>query len=127
MANFSDTMVYALIVTLFGMGIVFIVLILLQYILKSMELIFHKEKKNVREAAKASEAKASEAKPVEAAVPQVPAEEASDDQLAAVITAAVICCLGGNSNIVVRSIRRVEDLTPSWGKAGRTEQMANRF
>jgi len=116
-------MVYTLIVTLFGMGIVFIVLILLQYILKSMEIIFHKNKKVAPEAVKVPEAKAVE----DVAAQVLPEEEASDDQLAAVITAAVISCLGGNSNIVVRNIRRVEDLTPSWGKAGRTEQMANRF
>lgn len=123
MTNFSDTMVYTLIVTLFGMGIVFIVLILLQYILKSMEIIFHRDKKAVPEAVKISEAKAVEAVATQALLE----EEASDDQLVAVITAAVISCLGGNSNIVVRNIRRVEDLTPSWGKVGRTEQMANRF
>lgn len=122
MANFSDTLIYGLIVTLFGIGIVFVVLILLQYILKSMEIIFHREKKSVKEAVKVPEAK-----PVEAAVTQVAEEEASDDQLVAVITAAVISCLGGSSNIVVRNIRRVEDPTPSWGKAARTEQMANRL
>ena len=55
------------------------------------------------------------------------AEAADDDQLVAVITAAVISCLGGKSNIVVRNIRRVDDLTPAWGKVSRTEQMANRF
>ncbi|HQA65593.1 MAG TPA: OadG family protein [Bacillota bacterium] len=119
MTNFSDTFTYALIVTLFGMGIVFLVLILLQYMLKAMEIIFHREKK-------AAPAAAPAAAPV--AAPQVnEAEEASDDQLAAVITAAVISCLGGNSNIAVRNIRRVEDLTPAWGKASRTEQMAVRF
>lgn len=123
MTNFSDTFIYSLIVTLFGMGIVFLVLILLQYMLKAMEIIFHKEKK-----AAPAAAQASEAKPAEAAIPEVnTAEEAFDDQLAAVITAAVISCLGGNSNIIVRNIRRVEDLTPAWGKASRTEQMAARF
>ncbi|HNR04646.1 MAG TPA: OadG family protein [Bacillota bacterium] len=123
MTNFSDTFTYALIVTLFGMGIVFLVLILLQYMLKAMEIIFHREKKAVQEPAQVSAVK-----PAEPDEPQVnEAEEASDDQLAAVITAAVISCLGGNSNIAVRNIRRVEDLTPAWGKASRTEQMAVRF
>ena len=123
MTNFSDTFIYSLIVTLFGMGIVFLVLILLQYMLKAMEIIFHKEKKAVPETAQVSVVK-----PAETYEPQVNvAEEASDDQLVAVITAAVISCLGGNSNIVVRNIRRVEDLTPAWGKASRTEQMAARF
>lgn len=123
MTNFSENMTYTMIVTLFGMGIVFIVLILLQYILKAMELVFHREKKVV-----SGVTLVPEIKPVETAVSQVnTAEVADDDQLMAVITAAVISCLGGNSNIVVRNIRRVDDLTPAWGKASRTEQMANRF
>lgn len=123
MTNFGDTIVYAMIVTLFGMGIVFLVLILLQNILKTMEIIFHKEKKAISEATQVSEKK-----PVETDVVQADsAEEASDDQLVAVITAAVMSCLGGSSNIIVRSIRRVEDLTPVWGKVSRTEQMASRL
>ena len=123
MANFSDTFSYTLIVTLFGMGIVFIVLVLLQYVLKLMEIVFHKEKKAAAEVAPVSEIKA-----VEAAAPQINVIDAEDDaQLAAVITAAVISCLGGNSNIVVRNIRRVSDQTPAWGRVSRTEQMANRF
>jgi sodium pump decarboxylase gamma subunit len=112
-----------MIVTLFGMGIVFLVLILLQYILKAMEVIFHKEKKVA-----SGVTQVPEVKPLEVAVSQGNAEEkAFDDQLVSVITAAVISCLGGNSNIVVRNIRRVDDLTPAWGKVSRAEQMANRF
>jgi hypothetical protein len=38
-----------------------------------------------------------------------------------------ISSLGGRNNIVVRNIRRVDDLTPVWGKVSRMEQMANRF
>ena len=123
MTNFSDTMGYTLIVTLFGMGIVFLVLILLQYILKLMEVVFHREKKAATGLTQVTEVKA-----VETAATQVnDAEAADDDQLVAVITAAVISCLGGKSNIVVRNIRRVDDFTPAWGKASRTEQMGNRF
>jgi sodium pump decarboxylase gamma subunit len=123
MTNFGDTIIYGLIVTLLGVGIVFLVLILLQYVLKLMEIVFYKEKKAGLKAAKVSEVK-----PVEDEIPQVnAAEEAFDDQLVAVLTAAVISCLGGNSSIVVKNIRRVDDLTPAWGKVSRAEQMANRF
>lgn len=123
MTNFSDTFAYTMIVTLFGMGIVFLVLILLQYILKAMEVIFHKEKKVA-----SGVTQVPEVKPLEVAVSQGNDEEkAFDDQLVSVITAAVISCLGGNSSIVVRNIRRVDDLTPAWGKVSRAEQMANRF
>ncbi len=123
MTNFGDTLIFGFIVTLMGMGIVFLVLILLQYILKAMEVVFHKEKKVTAEVAPVLEVKA-----VEAAVPQISASVAEDDdQLVAVITAAVISCLGGNSNIIVRNIRRVDDMTPAWGRVSRTEQMATRF
>lgn len=128
MTNFGDTFIYGLIVTLFGMGIVFLVLILLQYMLKAMEVVFHKEKKASPKVAQVSAVKAAEAPVPQAAAEEAVHEEAADDgELMAVITAAVISCLGGNSNIVVRNIRRVEDYTPVWGKVSRTEQMSTRF
>jgi len=123
MTNFSDTFAYTMIVTLMGMGIVFVVLIFLQYILKLMKVIFYKEKKDDSGVTQIPEVKA-----VEAAVSRTNEKETADEeQLVAVITAAVISCMGGNSNIVIRNIRRVNDLTPVWGKISRTEQMANRF
>jgi phenylpyruvate tautomerase PptA (4-oxalocrotonate tautomerase family) len=82
-----------------------------------------KEKKEGTEAAQVQEAE-----PVETAIPQESNNGAAEDnELIAVITAALISCLGGRSNIVVRNIRRVDDRTPAWGKVSRTEQMANRF
>jgi len=123
MANFGDTFSYGLIVTLFGIGIVFIVLVVLQYILKAMKLL-NSEKKVGPKAAAASVEKVVE----KASVPEpVTVDVQEDEELVAVITAAVIACLGGNSNMVVRKIRRVEDITPAWGKVSRTEQMAGRF
>lgn len=123
MANFNDTFLYTLIVTLFGMGIVFIVLILLQYILKAMK-VFNREKQEGPKVTAVTEERVV----AEAVAPSLNAVEVQEDEeLVAVITAAVIACLGGNSSIVVRKIRRVEDITPAWGKASRTEQMAGRF
>ena len=123
MANFSDTFTYSLIVTLFGLGIVFIVLVALQYILKTMKVAFYKEKKEGEDVIQVQKAK-----PVEPAIQQLNNNDAvEDDELIAVITAALISSLGGRSNIVVRNIRRVDDLTPIWGKVSRTEQMANRL
>ncbi|HWR62053.1 MAG TPA: OadG family protein [Clostridia bacterium] len=123
MANFGDTFIYSLIVTLFGLGIVFIVLVLLQYILKTMKF-FNREKKESPKVTAATEGKAA-AEP--AAQSLNTAEVQEDEELVAAITAAVIACLGGNSSIVVRKIRRVEDMTPAWGKASRLDQMAGRF
>ncbi len=118
-----------MIVTLFGMGIVFIVLVLLQYILKLMKVVFYKEEKKDSGVILVTETKTAETKGAEPEV--LMANETGDadeaDQLSAVITAAVISCLGRNSSFAVRSIKRIEDPVPAWGKAGRTEQMANRF
>lgn len=123
MANFGDTFSYTMVVTLFGIGIVFVVLIVLQYVLKAMRLL-NREKAESPKAVAASEEKALE----KAAAPVLStADVQEDEELVAVITAAVIACLGGNSSIVVRKIRRVEDITPVWGKVSRTEQMAGRF
>lgn len=81
-----------------------------------------KDKKEGAEVAPVQEVKAAEP-----AILQLNNEAVEDDELIAVITAALISSLGGRSNIVVRNIRRVDDLTPVWGKVSRTEQMANRF
>lgn len=107
MANFSDTSMYWVI------GIIVVVALL--YILK--------RRKEGAEVTQVQETKA-----VEPEIPQLNnSETVEDDELVAVITAALISSLGGRSNIVVRNIRRVDDLTPVWGKVSRTEQMANRF
>ncbi|HWQ30660.1 MAG TPA: OadG family protein [Negativicutes bacterium] len=123
MLNFSDTFSQTMIITLFGMGIVFIVLIVLQYALKTMKL-FNKNRKEDSPVAEVGEIKAVENA---VAVEEQPVNYAEDDSLIAVITAAVIASLGGNSNIVVRKIRRVDDRTPAWGKVSRMEQMSDRF
>lgn len=123
MANFGDTFSYTMIVTLFGMGIVFIVLVVLQYMLKTMKLL-NREKS---EGAKVVVASDEDTVPKASLSVQNEVYGKDDDELVAVITAAVIACLGGNSGIVVRKIRRVEDNTPVWGRVSRTEQMAGRF
>lgn len=120
--NFSDTLIYSLIVTLFGMTLVFIVLVLLQYMLKLLEVVFYRKKKDNITSNQVVEADVSEP------VPNISSgETVEEEELIAVITAAVVSCLGGKSNIVVRSIRRVNDITPVWAKAGRNDQMASRL
>lgn len=124
-------MTYTLIVTLFGMGIVFCVLILLQYILEGMRIVFSPKKK-AEQAPKVAPVVTPVVAPVAietkaAETVQQAATEAEEEELLAVITAAVACCMGSRSNIVVRSITRINDQTPAWGRAGRSEQMAGRF
>ena len=55
--------------------------------------------------------------------------EATEDEgeLVAVISAALAAFMGRETNLIVKSIRRVEGNTPVWAKVGRQEQMFNRF
>lgn len=54
--------------------------------------------------------------------------EEDDEELVAVISAAVAASLNTSiHNIVVTNIVRVNDATPSWGIAGRTDQLNSRF
>lgn len=116
-----NPIIYGLIVTLFGMGIVFLVLIGLWGILAMMKGIFGgKKQQNKTNAAVQSENAA--------VVPQhnIAAEEDSDE-LIAVITAAIAASMGSQSNIFIKKITRIGDNAPVWGQIGRHEQMLNRL
>lgn len=119
-----NPLIYGLIVTLFGMGIVFLVLMLLWFILTQMRIIFADSKKAKVQPAAAKDV--AVAAPIEA-VPQKQEEHVDSDELIAVITAAISACMGTQSSLVVRKITRISDDTPAWGQAGRQEQMLNRF
>ncbi|HBM81455.1 MAG TPA: hypothetical protein DD426_11600 [Clostridiaceae bacterium] len=55
-------------------------------------------------------------------------DEDDDEQLVAVISAAVASYLGRSvSDIIVKTIKRVEPQVPSWAKAGRQDVMSSRF
>ena len=119
-----DPILYGLIVTLFGMCIVFIVLVFLWFVLSRMRVIFGGESKaKVQKSELNSDASA--VVPVQAA--SIETEGLDSDELIAVITAALNACIGSESNLVVRKITRVGDNTPAWGQTGRQEQMLNRL
>ncbi|SHJ08912.1 OadG family protein [Lutispora thermophila] len=111
---------YGLIVTLVGMGIVFLVLIGLSFMLDALKLLSNKGKGEKK--AEVVKIEKSE-EPVE--VVNVPEEDAGE--LIAVISAALAACMGSSSNLVIKTINRVEGNTPVWAKAGRQEQMYNRL
>jgi sodium pump decarboxylase gamma subunit len=101
-------------VMILGMGVTFVVLMLLWFLISVMSSIVGKKKQET-------------VKPV---VVETPRNETASDQgeLIAVIAAAVAASLGtSTNNIVVRNIVRVGDATPSWGRIGRIEQMNSRF
>ena len=101
------------------MGIVFIVLIALAYMLDVLKLIANKDKTK------------KEVKTVETIEETSEIEEDIDtedeNELLAVISAAIALVIGSQSNLVIKSIMRTNDQTPIWAKAGRQDQMLNRL
>ena len=120
MTSAPEMMAYGLIVTLVGMGVVFLVLIGLSYMLDVLKLL-----------SKAGTAE-KKTEPVLIDSIEEPAETASspaedEGELIAVISAAAAAFMGSSRNLTIRSIRRIEDGTPAWAKIGRQEQMLNRL
>lgn len=134
--SFGDKMAGAGITTLMGMGITFIVLILLWLVISILTRIVRGTQKK-KEAPAAPAAAPEKAVPA-AAVAQTPAEapaaaplaeEMVDDaQLIAVIAAAIAAAEGSEiqSNLVVRKIRRVAGPTVAWAREGREECLESR-
>lgn len=116
-----DQLVYGLIVTLLGMGIVFIVLIALSYMLDALKVLANRDKtkKEVKKVESMEDTIEPEIQEQE--------DEEDEEELIAVIGAAIAAVMGSQSNIVVKSIRRINDQTPIWAKSGRQEQMFNRI
>lgn len=98
----GEKMTNAALNTLMGMGIVFIVLILISLIIYCFKIFPYLEEK------KKAAAPAPAAVPVPAAAPAAPVAQAQDDlELAAVIAAAIAASTGtSTSDFVVRSIKR---------------------
>ena len=116
---FSDGINFAegLLVTALGMGVTFAALIALSFMLDLMKILFYKDP------SKAPVKVEPQAKVV-APESIAPAAEEENEELVAVITAAVAASLNTSThNIVVRNIVRLPDATPTWGRAGRIDQM----
>ena len=110
----------ALITTILGMGITFVVLISLQFVLGFFEKLSGENKKPAP-AAKPAPAPAAQT------ADEAPASQ-TDDELVPVIAASLAMVLQTPaSNLVIRDIRRLEDRTSPWGRAGVVDQMQTRF
>lgn len=120
MTSASEMMGYGLIVTLVGMGVVFTVLIGLAYMLDVLKLLSK---------AGTAEKKTEFVKVENVEEPAEVVDSFTEDsgELVAAISAALAAFMGSNSNLVIRSINRVEGNTPVWAKVGRHEQMLNRL
>lgn len=120
MTSASELLGYGLIVTLVGMGVVFLVLIGLSYMLDVLKLFS-------KTGATEKKTELTKIDSIEEPVEAVSSSAEDEGELIAVISAAIAAFMGNNSNLIVRSIKRVEDSTPAWAKIGRQEQMLNRL
>lgn len=127
MTTVSEMLGYGLIVTLVGMGMCFIVLIGLAYMLDGLKIISNKgtaeKKSNIVEVENVETP--PEVTNETAEVMNATTED--EGELVAVISAALAAFMGSESNLVVRSIKRVDGNTPVWARVGRQDQMYNRL
>lgn len=121
-----DKLGFAFLIMLIGLMIVFFGLIILICLIKLMSIIVGALTGKKKEQAAPA--------PAPVVVPEPVAEAAAEetglenDELIAVITAALAAFnKDGNKTLVVRSVRRAAAKTPAWAKAGRADQLANRF
>ncbi len=105
-------------VTMLGIAIVFIALLVLYIVIRVMEATIGKPV--VSHQVKCKE------QSVELEYSEESNEEIDNTELVAVITAALSATLNTTTcNIVVKNIRRINDESPAWAKAGRTEQIGS--
>lgn len=115
-------------VTVLGMGVVFIVLVLLMCIIKIMEKVMYRVEQKDAVPIKGAAPEQPTAAPKPAAAPEpASADTGSDVELVAVIAAAAAAGMGVSpSDLVIRRIVRLPETAPIWGLSGRSELMASR-
>ena len=120
--SFGDKMVGSAITMLMGMGITFVVLMLLWGVFALMGKAMSPSAKKGDKASKA-ETKANATPSVAA-----PAAAKTDDVLTAVIAAAIAAYQseGGTGNLVVRKIQRLSGETTLWTNAAREDCIESR-
>lgn len=121
----GDKLAGALVTTLMGMGITFVVLAILWGLLVLMAKVLHEKPKTMDNG---STAQGTVLTSVASIPSNVTAGEVNDSQLVAVIMAAIAASQGTEyaSNLVIRKINRISGNSPSWGKAGVSEAIDTR-
>lgn len=105
------------------MVVVFIALLAIAYIINILKIVLNgKEEKEKEQGLENKEI--VQIKEVEG----TPPKEADDKELVAVIAAAIASSLGvAIPQIRIKTIRRINTLSPAWSEAGRKEQITNRL
>jgi len=116
--SFSNKLLAGLVTTVLGMGITFIALIILQFLISWMDRLINSSSKSEKAAPPAPTViTASEA-----------GSRVDDGELVAVITATLAMQMRTSiDTIVIKNIRKIEDRSPLWNRAGIIEQMNSRL
>lgn len=116
----SDKLYAGLITTILGMGITFLSLVILQFVIVLMDKVLNKQPKQVPPI--------STPTPVPAKPVTTASAEQENTELVAVITATIAMKLKTSvGNIVIKNIEKSEDGSPAWNRAGIIDQMNNRL
>ena len=116
--SFLEKIAGGLVVSCLGMGITFLALIILQFIIGLL----------ARFAAPASREPLPKTVAGSVAAVEVPDQQAEDEELVAIITAAIAMSLQPTGKeVIIRNIRRIKTPSLAWSRAGILDQMNNRF
>lgn len=106
--------------TVVGLGIVFLVLLILMLVLCLFKVIFYKDPEKTMKNEVLAVA--------ETPVTEIKEETQDEEELIAILTAAVAASLNTSTyNLQIKSYRRVKDNRPSWNREGIRETISNRF
>ena len=116
--SLSNKLLAGLVTTVLGIGITFAALIILQFLISWMDRLVNRSSKDKKAATPAPEVIiAPEAR-----------NQVDDGELVAVISATLAMQMKTSvNNIVIRNIRKIEDRSPLWNRAGIIEQMNSRL
>lgn len=125
----NQKMIFALVVTVLGMGITFVGLIVIQYMIGLSSVIVRGIEKRINKAVTIDKSPAVQPEMIQVTPkPLLTGQDELTEEIVAVITAAIAASLQTHtSNIVVKNIRRVSQTAPVWATAGRSEQLGSRF
>ena len=126
-------LIFAVTVMLVGMLIVFLGLTILIFCIKALSALLD-SKKEAPKAAAPAPAPAPVVVPAPIAETAAAQTGADANELIAVITAALMAYTSGEKGsayagktLVVRNIRAAAAKAPAWARAGRADQLSNRF
>ena len=128
--SFSEKMLGVAVTVILGMGLTFLVLIVLQYLIGVLtSFMIAKPSDKNKQTNNASEDKKVTKEIVNEQDDDIIEESIVDntEELVAAITAALTLKLGRENRFIVKDIVRVADNTPVWNRTGLLEQMTSRF